>query len=87
MKKKLAKMLLGLVKKYLSSSRGQKRVDGVANMFKMMVVTAEMGYDEQLDEARETQDQIDELLALSNQQDHELAKAKRLIGKLQEITD
>ena len=86
MKKKLAAMLLGLVKRYLSSSRGQKRVNNVASMFKVMVMQAQAGVQEQQDEARETQEQIDELMALSNQQDHEISKANRMIKKLREIT-
>lgn len=85
-KKKLAALLLGPVKKYLSSSRGQKRVNNVASMFKVMAMQAQAGVQEQQDEARETQNQIDELMALSNQQDHEIAKANRMIKKLREIT-
>ncbi len=87
MKEKIAKLLMIIVKKYLASDRGQKRVNGVADMFTRMVEQAQRGVQEQHDAARETQDQIDELMALSNQQDHELQKAQRMIRKLKEIMD
>ena len=86
-KKKLAALLLGLVKKYLSSSRGQKRVEGVASMFRVMVVQAETGYDEQLVEAADTAEQIRELKLEQEQQREDLNRAKRLINKIQEIVD
>jgi hypothetical protein len=86
-KKKLAALLLGLVKRFLSGNSGQKKVAGVHNMFKLMVAQIQTGIEEQQDDARDTQEQIDELMALSNQQDHKLSEANRLIRKLQEITD
>lgn len=86
-KKKLASMLLSLVKRYLTSDRGQKKVDGVRNMFKLMVAQVQDGIAEQFDDAYEIQTQIDDLLAEQKQLDIDNDNAGRLLKKLQEITD
>jgi hypothetical protein len=87
MKKKIARLLLGLVKRFFSGNAGQKKVAGVHNMFKLMVAQVQAGIEEQQNDARDTQEQIDDLVFEAGQQTAELDRAYRLSSKLREIAD
>jgi hypothetical protein len=85
--KRLLVQALKLIKAYMASKRGQKRVAGVANLFSGMYDQVETGREEIEQAKTETRDRIDELTAQLDEQVSQSNRAARLMSKLAELAD
>jgi hypothetical protein len=85
--KSILAQAIKLIKAYMVSKRGQKRVASVASLFSGLTSQLDAGIAE-LEKAKvETYTRIDELIDQGEEQNADIVKAHRLLIKLREITD